>query len=93
MKIVEEEGLIEDFWDAYSDHVALCRDDVFIATIGLSQPFETAFPSARARAWPFCDIAKSVDFRASYILSPRWSIFAKWLDVLRRDGAMGSNFR
>ncbi len=53
MKVVEEEGLIEDFWDAYSDHVALCRDDVFIATYRIVRPFDNRLPvSEHERSLP-----------------------------------------
>ena len=44
MEVVEEAGLIEDFWDAYSDHIALYCDDVLIATYRIVRPFENRLP-------------------------------------------------
>jgi hypothetical protein len=43
-KVVDQDGLIEDYWDAHSDHMALYRHNALIATYRIVRPAERRLP-------------------------------------------------
>jgi hypothetical protein len=43
-EVVDQDGLIEDYWDAHSDHMALYRHNALIATYRIVRPVERKLP-------------------------------------------------